>query len=31
MNYSVTYIDLGPQYLSLANATVAQGDTLQME
>ena len=31
MNYSVTYIDLGPQYLSLSNATVAQGDTLQME
>ena len=31
MNYSVTYIDLGPQYLSLSNATVAQGGTLQME
>ena len=31
MNYSVTYIDLGPQYLSLSNATVALGDTLQME
>lgn len=31
MNYSVTYIDLGPQFLSLANATVAVGDTLQME
>ena len=31
MNYSVTYVDLGPQYLSLSNATVAQGGTLQME
>ena len=31
MNYSVTYIDLGPQYLSLSNATVAVGDQLQME
>ena len=31
MNYSVTYIDLGPQYLSLSNATVALGDSLQME
>ena len=31
MNYSVTYVDLGPQYLSLSNATVAVGDKLQME
>ena len=31
LNYRVVYVDLGPQYLSLSNATVAQGDTLQME
>ena len=31
MNYSVTYIDLGPQFLSLSNATVAVNDKLQME
>ena len=31
LNYRVVYVDLGPQYLNVANATVAVGDSLQME